>query len=295
MSFPTHPPLGGPAADQLPHLQGQPPIPPQQWPPTGRYTTGHPPHGATYPMYGAPPHHMIPRPLSATGRAVATIYALGAVMLLHLLTIPITLWENNIVRRYGMDAFTGTEAPGEVAAWGLTLFGIALFLVAATITSAVLFLMWIHRAYRVLEENGVPGLKHTPGWAVGWWFIPIANLAKPYEVVKEVFERSERNQPSASMSFTAQKESSWIVGAWWLVWITACLATNVSSFMTSFNHSAEQYILSNWLGIAATVLFILAGGLAIMVVRDIDNRQRRAFGSNAPIRPTATTPSELWR
>ncbi|MFC1995866.1 DUF4328 domain-containing protein [Chloroflexota bacterium] len=44
------------------------------------------------------------------------------------------------------------------------------------VITAVLFYMWIHRAHRNLPSLGVSGLKYSPGWAVGGFFIPILNL-----------------------------------------------------------------------------------------------------------------------
>jgi hypothetical protein len=49
---------------------------------------------------------------------------------------------------------------------------IALFAVVGAIT----FFMWLYRAYYNLEVVKVKGLSVTAGWAVGWFFIPFANL-----------------------------------------------------------------------------------------------------------------------
>ncbi|HOD66218.1 MAG TPA: DUF4328 domain-containing protein [candidate division Zixibacteria bacterium] len=286
------------------HPQGPPPYP------TQAYTAGYGDAAGSCHTYAAPPPPGYAQPLSARGRAVATVYALGVTLLFHLISIPLLLWENSLVQRYGMAIWDGGIAEGEFGAWGLVTFGNALFLIAATVTTVVLFLMWIHRAYRVLEVNKVAGLKATAGWAVGWWFIPIANLVKPFEVTKEIFVRSERPPaggapwgagptpaPAGFVVSTAQsRESSWIVGAWWLTWLAASFATNLSGFLSGAFYglggnnqpTAEQYVRGNLLDIGATVLFILAGVLAIMVVRDIDRRQHRAFSQQpAPLPPSA--------
>src|SRR5437868_6687462 len=53
------------------------------------------------------------------------------------------------------------------------------------IITGVLFLRWIHRANRNARALGAQGMRFTPGWAVGWYFIPIASLWKPYQAMKE--------------------------------------------------------------------------------------------------------------
>jgi hypothetical protein len=46
----------------------------------------------------------------------------------------------------------------------------------------VAFLMW---EYRVVRQLGALGLDvgATPGWAIGWWFVPFANLVKPFKII----------------------------------------------------------------------------------------------------------------
>jgi len=55
----------------------------------------------------------------------------------------------------------------------------------------VLLLMWSYR----LAQNGVAlGLpaQRTPGWAIGGWFIPIANLWFPYESIRDTLPADRR-------------------------------------------------------------------------------------------------------
>src|SRR5687768_18623297 len=40
------------------------------------------------------------------------------------------------------------------------------------VVSVVVVALWIHRAHANLRDAGVGGLEFTPGWAVGWYFIP---------------------------------------------------------------------------------------------------------------------------
>ncbi len=40
------------------------------------------------------------------------------------------------------------------------------------LTSAIVSLMWIHRASKNLRPLGAAGQRFSPGWAIGWWFVP---------------------------------------------------------------------------------------------------------------------------
>src|SRR5688500_9582042 len=40
------------------------------------------------------------------------------------------------------------------------------------VVSVIVVAMWIHRAHANLRDAGLDGLEFSPGWAVGWYFIP---------------------------------------------------------------------------------------------------------------------------
>ena len=62
----------------------------------------------------------------------------------------------------------------------------------ASILLGIIFLVWIYRSYKTLRQFYQPGdIRFTPGWAVGWFFIPIASLFKPYQVMRELFNKSQ--------------------------------------------------------------------------------------------------------
>ena len=58
------------------------------------------------------------------------------------------------------------------------------------IVSAILIGMWIHRAHANLFTARLGGLKYTPGWSVGWFFVPFANLVEPFQAMRELYNRS---------------------------------------------------------------------------------------------------------
>ncbi len=54
-----------------------------------------------------------------------------------------------------------------------------------------MFLMWLFRTYKNLEPLGSENIRFTPGWSVGWWFIPFANLVMPFKAVRGVWSESD--------------------------------------------------------------------------------------------------------
>ncbi len=52
------------------------------------------------------------------------------------------------------------------------------------IAAGVLFLIWVYRANRNAHCLGAEGMEYSPGWSVGWFFVPVACLVMPYNVLE---------------------------------------------------------------------------------------------------------------
>lgn len=59
------------------------------------------------------------------------------------------------------------------------------------LVSAVTFIQWFRRAYFNLHQR-VVNLSHSEGWAAGAWFVPILNLFRPYQIMKELFVETKK-------------------------------------------------------------------------------------------------------
>jgi hypothetical protein len=105
------------------------------------------------------------------------------------------------------------ESDGLSGLVGLAQFGCGL-------AAFILFLIWIHRANGNLRRLSGETLTITPGWAVGWFFIPVASLWMPYLAVKEIWEVSHRGTGRGTA----------LVGWWW----AAMIATSVTAVATTF-------------------------------------------------------------
>jgi hypothetical protein len=79
--------------------------------------------------------------------------------------------------------------------------------------TVVLFAIWIHRMQSNTFALGIMDLQYTPAWAVGWNFVPIANLWIPYQVMREIW-CANRNPTG----WQFDKPSRFLV-VWWLLWL----------------------------------------------------------------------------
>lgn len=136
------------------------------------------------------------------------------------------------------------------------------------ITTVVFFVIWLYRAYSNLRAfDPSRPLDHSPGWAVGSFFIPFVNLIIPYRAVRETWQKSG---PPDEALFAEPKPPSYFP-VWWLFWILASIAGNIA-MRASFSGEVDQTSIT-MTSIAASALSIIAAFFAYMVVNAIDKRQ----------------------
>lgn len=96
--------------------------------------------------------------------------------------------------------------------------GVLLANLLLLIATYVVFGMWIYRAAANVDAAMVPGFRYTPGWAVGWHLVPIANLYKPFDAMRQIWNAShgggsnlDRGEP--------------LLVYWWGLWVLTGIAS----------------------------------------------------------------------
>jgi hypothetical protein len=90
---------------------------------------------------------------------------------------------------------------------------IGLLELGVNIATGIIFLMWTYRANLNCRGFGATDMKFTPGWSIGWYFIPIFNLVRPYQAMKEIWKVS-----SNPRNWQTQQESA-VLNWWWSLWL----------------------------------------------------------------------------
>lgn len=157
--------------------------------------------------------------------------------------------------------------------WFLLIGVIFLVSFPVSIATIVLFLVWLYRAHKNLLSLKPTHLDFSPGWAVGWWFIPFLNLVKPYQVVREVWWESDPEIPDGPGFLSASLHyAPTYMGFWWGFWIASNILSNVASRVFDPENTESLPFSGAWFFISSLVTAI-AAVLAIVVVRDISRRQ----------------------
>jgi hypothetical protein len=142
------------------------------------------------------------------------------------------------------------------------------------ILTATVFLIWIYRTYNNLAALKVSDLAYSPEWAVGFWFIPIVNLFRPYQIVREIFTKSSVDLVSVTGPPELNQESPVELGFWWGAFLASGFFYQISGTLYGTGDRANsEYFAAFDLGGSLTA--IAAGLLAIYLVREITGRQKK--------------------
>jgi len=163
----------------------------------------------------------------------------------------------------GVNVWFGT---GQLVA--LTAF-VALI---ATVITALVFLFWVYQAMSRAREL-TPTLKITPGWAVGWFFVPVASLWMPYGVMSEIVEGSGESAPAYAQRTRA------LIGWWWGGWIARGFLSVFETFASRAREGGGP------ISTTSVTMIVLASAVGIgsawvlsMIVTRVDRLQASVTG-----------------
>ena len=131
-------------------------------------------------------------------------------------------------------------------------------LLLLSIGTGIVWLMWTYRVYDNLRRVGSRQTAMTPGWAVGWWFVPIANLWMPYKIMREISARSE-----ISNDYELLNGSPIGIVEWWALFV-------ISNFVGRLSARSENLPLE-LISFALDLAYYL---YAIKVVRVVSSLQQ---------------------
>ncbi len=206
-----------------------------------------------------------------SARTVATVLVIAfcIVILVDVIAAFIDVQRIDLATRM-IDGGSYTLEEAEASDNAFATLGVVQLLVF--IVTAVIFLIWVYRASKNLKPLGVQNQKYSPGWAVGWFFIPFANYVLPFLVTKEIWMASDPKVMDAE-SWRSTSVSP-IVPAWWVLYIISSIGGNIiARIALGGGETATDFLNESWAWLIADAIEIPAAILAILVVWGITSRQ----------------------
>jgi len=144
---------------------------------------------------------------------------------------------------------------------------------ALYITSAIVFLVWIHRAHRNLPSLGATDLRFTPGWAVGWFFVPIMSLFRPYQVASEICKASDPKVDTTDGTAWKSAATSPIVGWWWALFLISNFVANIALRTVFIGEELSDLLASTYAYMVSDAIDVVGILITILMVRRIGQFQ----------------------
>lgn len=223
------------------------------------------------------------RPAPTMTTVLATL--LGLCALLALLAAVADLMQLSLLGRAAQGIVTETEADSN----DQRVMIIALLRGLVFLATAVTFGMWTYR----MSSNAhalTTGLDVSPGWAVGYYFIPFLNLYRPYQAIKEVWQACEADPQLRDGTRWKVAEVPALLPLWWGAWLLSGFAGRLLNRASGDPDTLEELTTVTQFSIALDLWFLLTSLLALAVVVKLHQRQEhcaRVVGTIG-LEPTGT-------
>lgn len=211
-----------------------------------------------------------------TGSARAATIALALFMLLDLifgLTEANAIWaiDGFQAGTFEIDRLEQSDALGMVAGGGLMLA----YLIAVIASGR-----WIFRVNKNAQAQNQDWITVSPGWNIGFFFIPIANLFMPFRGLRQTLQVSTAPHAPEHVAIPA------LMPLWWLAWLAMSILGNISFRLSLNAETLDQLRTVAVLNLVTTPVDLLGTILFMMVIWRITRLQCANLG--APTEADAT-------
>ena len=148
--------------------------------------------------------------------------------------------------------------------------------------ASVAFLIWFHRIHKNLPGLGNSRLSFTPAWAVGFFFVPIFNLFRPVQAMREAWHGSDPGQwegvaSPAGPDDPAGTATPALIGWWWALLILTNFVSGAATRMSLLpgERTIGALQATSYLLLLSELTTVPAAALAILLVARLTRWQDR--------------------
>lgn len=213
---------------------------------------------------------MTSRPFRSPGRLSWVLMSLLGAWLLAQIAYGIA----SVGQRDLLAGLERGESPSEAAATASDerMEAIQVISLVLFILTGIVWLVWFDGIYRNAACFRGRPLEHGAGWAVGAYCVPFLNLVRPYQMMREAWDRSAP---------AGQRSGFPLVGAWWSGWILTNLCSRLVVSMAKRADDLPELQSVTRFQIADALIGVGAAALAILLVHRHTARQIACASTDA--------------
>lgn len=193
------------------------------------------------------------KPLDDLARAVTIGLALA------LLIDGVSIISNGMQLDLLSDMAGGTFDDARIEANDNRQQAIAIGYLLCFVVTAILFWQWMRRAYNNLPTFGRVG-QHNTAWAFWGWVVPIMNLFRPYQMMKELWLAPSPQGPNRDAT---------LIGWWWAFWLIDGFIGQTVLRQYRDPSSIDALTTVTQVEMAGSVLNIATGVLGLLIIKRI--------------------------
>jgi hypothetical protein len=199
-------------------------------------------------------------------------WAAGLIGIVSVLAVVSTVLELQVIGMLDNIDITPLE---DFEAWDSLHGGVTLLSFAVYVAAGIAYLVWLHRVVRNIAPLTGDDPRFTPGWSVAWWFVPIFSLFRPYQVVRDAWDR---------LAIPDRAPGGGLVVAWWLAFLVSnwigqiVLRLPEAQTVEAFQGQMRTFAILD-------AIDVVGGVLAILVILEIERRVRYHASNPRPAEP----------
>lgn len=192
---------------------------------------------------------------------------LKAYIVVHLVLLLFTIYETYLLSNSSSLA----EFEQDHTLFNAMFSAIGLVMIPVLVFIPFSFLQWQYRAVANLIAVGKNGIQILPGWSIGFYFVPILNLIRPYQSIKEIWIGYQflELRTIHGQGFEAPSIFRW----WWGFWLLSRISDNISQLILEEADTLQKIIDGNYYFIFEEIFLAILGLLALSIISPIQEKQ----------------------
>lgn len=142
---------------------------------------------------------------------------------------------------------------------------IALVMLLIYVGVIIVFIQWFRRAYYNLHQVS-KNLSHSEGWAAGAWFVPIMNLGRPFNIMREMMTVAENLLVKANLTQTDSRRRR-SVGIWWTLWLIVTILSDTNTRIQAKSENITVLANTTLIDVVLSLLYIPLTIVTVQMIR----------------------------
>ncbi len=142
----------------------------------------------------------------------------------------------------------------------------------------IFFILWFRRAYYNLYLTQEANLLYAEGWAAGAWFVPFLNLVRPYQIMNEIWNKTQE----VTKNLLSFKNSS-LVGWWWALYLTFWFISNFANKVFNDDSTIDSLLTATYAQIFSNCIKVCSIIITIIMVKKTAAMEAKLYESYEPV------------